>query len=54
MVCETPVTATFRLIVPAEPVEQLYAETTPVPLVEGCKVVVLLKLQLGVVFKVKE
>ena len=35
MVWVTPDTATPAVIVPAEAVEQSYAETTPVPLVEG-------------------
>jgi hypothetical protein len=35
MVCVTPDTATPAVILPAEAVEQVYAETIPVPLVEG-------------------
>ena len=36
MVCVTPDTAVPAIIVPAVAVEQVYAETTAVPLEEGC------------------
>jgi hypothetical protein len=53
MVWVTPDTAVLAVIVPAEVVEQEYAETTAVPLELAFPVAVLLKEQLGVVFKVK-
>jgi hypothetical protein len=53
MVCVTPDRGVPINIVPAEAVEQVYPETTAVPLELAFPIAVLLNEQLGVVFKVK-